>query len=65
MTGNAVIAAVGNGKVDDMSSFQQHRKKVYHGRGLVIVRPTGFKGTLILKATANGLKDGLTQIHMQ
>jgi beta-galactosidase len=65
LTGNAGIAAVGNGKVDDMSSFQQHHKKVYHGKGLVIIRPSGKKGTVNLKATANGLKDGLTQIHIQ
>jgi beta-galactosidase len=65
LTGNAGIAAVGNGKVDDMSSFQVHHKKVYHGKGLVIIRPTGNIGIVDLKATANGLKDGLTQIQLQ
>jgi len=58
LTGNATIAAVGNGSYNDASSFQQHRKKVYQGKGLVIVRPTGKSGTITVKATANGLTPG-------
>ena len=41
LTGNATIAGVGNGSFDDASSFQQNHKKVYQGRGLVIIRPNG------------------------
>ena len=62
LTGNATIAGVGNGSFDDASSFQQNHKKVYQGRGLVIVRPNGKTGTVTLTASAKGLKDGLVKI---
>lgn len=65
LTGNATIAAVGNGSASDMSSFQQNHKKVFQGRGLVIIRPNGNEGTVSLKATATGLKDGVVQITMK
>ncbi len=65
VTGNGTIAAVGNGSVSDASSFQQPQKKVYGGRGLVIVRPKGNKGTAILKATAEGLKEASIQLTMK
>jgi len=58
LTGNATIAAVGNGNASDMSSFQQNHKQVFQGRGLVIVRPKASAGKIILKASANGLKNG-------
>nr|WP_314835229.1 glycoside hydrolase family 2 TIM barrel-domain containing protein [uncultured Flavobacterium sp.] len=56
LSGNATIAGVGNGNAADMSSFQQPKKKVYQGRGLVIVRSNGTAGKITLKATANNLK---------
>jgi len=65
LTGDATIAGVGNGSASDMSSFQQNHKKVYQGRGLVIVRPKSNGGTVSLKASATGLKDGLVQIIMK
>jgi beta-galactosidase len=55
LIGNATIAGVGNGSFDDASGFQQNHKKVFEGRGLVIVRPNGKPGTIILKAAATGL----------
>jgi len=65
LMGNATIAGVGNGSASDMSSFQQNHKKVFQGRGMVIVRPKGNEGTVTLKASANGMKDGLVQITMK
>ena len=56
VSGKGEIAGVGNGNPADVSSFQQPQKRVFHGRGLVIVRPTGGPGTATLTATANGLK---------
>ncbi|SFF20691.1 glycoside hydrolase family 2 TIM barrel-domain containing protein [Spirosoma endophyticum] len=56
VTGKGMIAGVGNGNPADVSSFQKPQKKVFHGRGLVIVQPTGGAGTITLKAEANGLK---------
>ena len=55
LTGRATIAGIGNGSFDDVSSFQQNHKKVYQGRGLVIIRPEGETEKITLKATAPGL----------
>ncbi len=65
LTRNATLAGVGNGNPTDLSSFQQNRKKVYQGRGLAILRPTGRKGVVKLIATANGLKAGQAQITLK
>ena len=65
LTGDATIAGVGNGKADDPSGFQLNHKKVYRGRGLIIIRPTGNKGIVTLKATAKGLTAGILQINMK
>lgn len=65
LTGNATVAGVGNGNPADMSSFQQNHKKVYQGRGLVIVRPKGAAGKIILKASAKGLAQGSIEIIMK
>lgn len=62
LTGNATIAAVGNGNVADMSSFQQNRKKVFQGRGLVILKSNGIPGKITLEANANGLVAGSIEI---
>jgi beta-galactosidase len=62
LSGNATIAGVGNGNVADMSSFQQSHKKVYQGRGLVILRPKGTPGKVILKAKSNSLKEDSVEV---
>jgi beta-galactosidase len=62
LTGNATIAGVGNGNPADMSSFQQNHKKVYQGRGLVIIRSKGTPGKIILKAQAKGLTENFVEI---
>jgi len=56
LTGTATLAGVGNGNPADLSSFQQHHKKVYQGKGLVVLRAGDQHGTATLTATANGLK---------
>jgi len=63
--GNGQIAGVGNGNPRDASSFQQPQKKVFHGRGLVIIRPNGNAGKIILKAEATGLKSSQIIINTQ
>jgi beta-galactosidase len=65
LSGNATLAAVGSGSPNDMSSFQQNKKKVYQGKGLVIIRPNGTSGKVILKANAIGLKEGLVEVIMK
>jgi len=64
LTGEASIAAVGNGDPTDMTSFQQPRKKVYQGKALAIIRPTGKKGKAILKAMAGHLQEDTITIEL-
>jgi beta-galactosidase len=54
--GNGKIIGVGNGNSRDMSSFQKPEKKVFQGKGLVIVQPMGKAGEMKIKAYAVGLK---------
>jgi beta-galactosidase len=63
ISGSGSIAGVGNGNPGDMSSFQKPEKKVFQGRGLVIVRPTEKAGKITLKAKAEGVKDGFLTIE--
>jgi len=63
--GNSELAAVGNGNPMEMSSFQQPHKKVFHGKGLLIIRPTGNKGVVAIKATSKGMKEGLIKITVE
>lgn len=63
ISGNGQIAGVGNGNPSDMSSFQQPQKKVYRGRGLVIVRPNNTPGKITLKAEAKGLVSDSIEIN--
>jgi beta-galactosidase len=54
--GNGKIIGVGNGNPRDMSSFQKREKKVFQGRGLLIVQPTNKAGEITINAAADGLK---------
>ncbi|OFY63239.1 MAG: hypothetical protein A2V64_00020 [Bacteroidetes bacterium RBG_13_43_22] len=65
ISGNGEIAGVGSGSPTDMSSFQQPRKKTWQGRCLVIVRPKGEAGKILLTARAEGLKEAVAEIVTQ
>jgi beta-galactosidase len=65
ISGNGEIAGVGSGSPTDMSSFQQPHKKSWQGRCLAIIRPNGEAGKIILKASAEGLKESVTEIVTQ
>ena len=62
ITGNGILAGVGNGNPRDMNSFQKPEKKVFQGRGIVIVQPTGRAGSISIKAEAEGLKGSILTI---
>jgi beta-galactosidase len=62
ITGVGTLAAIGSGNPDDMSSFQQPKKKVYQGKGLAIIRSNGSAGKITIKAKAKGLKDAIIEI---
>jgi len=54
--GNGELAAVGNGKPDDMRSFKTPQCTTFHGRCLVIVRPNGKAGKIKLQAEAENMQ---------
>lgn len=62
ITGNGTLAGIGNGNPRDMSSFQQPEKKVFQGKGLVVIKPTERAGTIKIVAKGEGLKDGILMI---
>ncbi len=62
ISGNGIIIGVGNGNPRDMSSFQKPDKKVFQGRGLVIVRPNNKAGKINIKAVADNLKGDILTI---
>lgn len=65
ISGNGKIAGVGSGSPTDMSSFQQPRKKSWHGRCLVIVRPDVTQGEIVIKAKSEGLKESFLEIKAE
>jgi beta-galactosidase len=65
ISGNGIIAGVGSGSPSDMSSFQQPRKKTWQGRCLVIVRPKGEAGKILLTARAEGLGEAAMEIIVE
>lgn len=62
ISGNGELVGVGNGNPIDVSSLQQPKKKVYHGKAQAIIRPKAIPGKIVLKAQANGLKEGTIEI---
>ncbi len=64
ITGNGKIIGVGNGNPRDMSSFQKPEKKVFQGKGLVIVQPTGKVGKIEIRAEATGFKSSVIKIKV-
>lgn len=62
ITGNGTLAGVGNGNPRDVSSFQEAEKKVFQGRGLVVIRANGKVGDIRIVARGEGLRDGVVRI---
>jgi beta-galactosidase len=56
VTGNAVLAAVGNADPRCNESFQQPQRSAYRGRALMIIRSTTDSGDIHITASAIGLK---------
>ena len=53
--GPGVIAAVGNGDGASDAPYQGSRRKLFHGRALVVIRMSTTPGTIHIKASAPGL----------
>jgi len=62
LKGPGVIAAVGNGDMFSEEPYQGNRRKLFHGKALVVVRTSRTAGALILTASVAGLKGDAIQI---
>jgi beta-galactosidase len=56
ISGAGELAGVGNANPADMGSFKQPKRNTYRGRCLVILRPKGDAGDIVLEAKAQGLQ---------
>lgn len=62
ITGNARLAAFGNGDPTDVASVQDARHRLWRGRGLIVVRSTGVAGDSTCTVTAPGLAPASVRI---
>ena len=58
VTGGGSLAAVDSGDIRDTNPVQQGQRKAYEGRILALVRAGSAAGSLVVRATAAGLKSG-------
>ena len=58
ITDNGEIAATASANPNDMQSFQKPEHRTFRGKCLVIVRPKGKSGEIILKANGDRLMEG-------
>jgi len=64
LTGAGEIAAVGNGNPKDVASFRQPHRRTFQGACVAIVRPTGERGTIQLRAESPGLEPATVQLEV-
>ncbi len=62
LQGPGSIAGVGNGDMNSEEPYQGRRRKLFHGKALVVVRSSRTAGALTLTAAASGLKSASIQI---
>jgi beta-galactosidase len=55
LSGAGELAAVGSANPKDAASFRRPLRKTFHGRCLAVLRPTGGRGTIMLRAASDGL----------
>jgi beta-galactosidase len=65
ISGPGAIAGVCNGDIASEEMYQGSRRKLFHGKALVIVRTTRTAGTIQLTATGPGLKSSTVRIQSQ
>jgi beta-galactosidase len=63
LSGPGVIAAVGNGDGQDPASYRSDRRKLFHGRALVVARTTRQSGKIQLTAKTSGMSDSSVTIE--
>jgi len=55
ISGVGELAGMGSANPKDLQSFRQRRTRMFHGKCLAIVRPTGSLGIVTLRVQADGL----------
>ena len=65
VAGGGELAALGSSAPNDASSFRLPLRKTCQGRALVILRPSGSAGKIMLKAEADGLKSATIEVRTQ
>ena len=56
VSGAGELAAVGNASPKDTASFRQPHRRLFHGAGLAVLRPSGKSGEITLRAEAPGIE---------
>lgn len=62
ISGEGVLAAVGNGNQRSLESFQVPHRKAFNGLCLLVVKSTSNTGVIKVKASAEGLQESEIQI---
>jgi beta-galactosidase len=63
VTGEGYIAGVANGDILSDEKWVGSKRNTYKGKCLLVIRNTSQKGKITIKATANGLSEGILQIN--
>jgi beta-galactosidase len=61
--GPGTIAGMDNGDMRDEEPYQGDRRKVWHGRGIVVIRASRTPGDITLTASAEGLAPATISIQ--
>lgn len=62
-SGNGRVIASGNAGYDDMKSFRSLTPYTFRGKAMAIIQPTGEKGSVNLKVSAQGFADAIIAIE--
>jgi beta-galactosidase len=65
LSGNGDLIGSGNASPFDMKSVGKPEITTYHGSAQAIVRPHEKAGSITLKASGEGLGEGMVEIHVQ
>ena len=63
LTGNATLAASGNGGYNDMESFRSSTPKTFRGKAIAIIQPTEEKGDIQLTVSSEGLGEATIKLQ--
>jgi len=59
------LAGLGSANPKDVASFQQPQRRTFHGKCLAVLRPTGSRGSITLRAEASGLASAAVTLQVR